>query len=401
MNDPSRMTIDAELRVVLLAANVDELGGVQRVIKDLASSLTSRGITVELVSLWELDSAVRLDGYPEFSQCSLTRARWFESLLPESVWEKIGLRATRRRRLDFLLWASAARRLRRSLTAAGTIVIAMDIVAASLVASAGIKSCIKIAQYHNSFESLAQGRDLSRLRKAVNEFDALVALTGQDADEFTRAGFPVPVVTHIPNSIAADQLPARRSRENVVLAAGRYHPQKSFDLLLRAWAQVPATARLGWQLRLMGEGPERTRLVQLAQSLFPSSKDVIVGGRGNVRRELTSASVFALSSQHEGFPMVMLEALAAGTAVIATDCAPGVREILADGAAGVLVPASDHLAYAAGLESLLVDPSFRRRLGTRGLEHVAQFSPERVTDSWIALFDVLRSRSGCTSAGER
>lgn len=387
---PYNSTDDGPLRVMLLATNVDELGGVQRVIKDLAVSLSSRRIDVELVSLWELDTAVKLGGYPQFNQRTLMRSRWFESLLSEKTWEKIGLRATRRRRLDQPMWRSAAQNLRELMEMRRpTVAVAMDVMAAGLVADARASCCLKIAQYHNSFESLARGRDLERLAASVKEFDALVALTEEDAKEFRRSGFLAPVITHIPNSIEAGKAVKEASREKLVLAAGRYHTQKSFDLLLRAWALIPESVRQGWQLHLMGEGPERERLVQLAQRLFPGAKDVVIGERGDVRNALASASIFALSSQHEGFPMVLLEALSAGTPVIATNCAPGVREILADGDAGMLVPLADPTAFAAGLERLMLSPYLRQQYATQGSDHILKFSQQRVTDDWVALFAAL------------
>jgi glycosyltransferase involved in cell wall biosynthesis len=137
----------------------------------------------------------------------------------------------------------------------------------------------------------------------------------------------------------------------VVLAVGRLAPEKDFATLLRAFARVHA--RRPARLVILGEGRERPALEALARELGVESDTRLPGFENNPLRYMQRATVFALSSLFEGLPGALIQAMACGCRVIATDCPGGVREILNDGAAGPLVPLRDDQAMAAGIEALL------------------------------------------------
>jgi glycosyltransferase involved in cell wall biosynthesis len=100
---------------------------------------------------------------------------------------------------------------------------------------------------------------------------------------------------------------------------------------------------------------------------------------------MRTASVFVLSSRYEGFPLVLIEALAAGLAVVSFDCPTGPAEILTDGTDGLLVPPEDVRALAAALDRVMGDESLRRRLAAAAPAAVLPYSPQRVGRRWDEL----------------
>ncbi len=140
-----------------------------------------------------------------------------------------------------------------------------------------------------------------------------------------------------------------------VVAIGRLHPDKGFDLLLHAMSQL-RTQYPAIQLLLLGQGPQETELRELASRLNLEKNVRFLGFQANPYSYLSAADAFVLSSRREGMPGVLIEALACRVPVVAADCRTGPREILEDGRFGTLVPAEDAAALAAGLRQILASP---------------------------------------------
>ncbi|HUO88492.1 MAG TPA: glycosyltransferase, partial [Rhizomicrobium sp.] len=122
----------------------------------------------------------------------------------------------------------------------------------------------------------------------------------------------------------------------IILAAGRLHPQKGFDVLLRAFARV--RAQIDCRLVILGEGAERASLAAMASDIGLAYDVDFPGFARNPFSLMARAAVFVLSSRWEGFPNALVEAMASGAPVVSTDCPSGPREILDHGRYGRLVP---------------------------------------------------------------
>lgn len=140
----------------------------------------------------------------------------------------------------------------------------------------------------------------------------------------------------------------------VVLGAGRLEPQKDFATLIEAFARVRAQRPA--RLLILGEGQERAALEALARRLGVQDDVQLPGFRSDIFAHLARAHTFALSSRFEGLPGVLVQALSAGCAVIATDAPGGSAEILRGGALGALVPVGDVPALASALRGALDGP---------------------------------------------
>lgn len=181
----------------------------------------------------------------------------------------------------------------------------------------------------------------------------------------------------------------RRDRP-VILAAGRLRPQKDFATLLMAFARLRARSAL--RLVILGEGPERARLEALAHDLGIADDVLMPGFIANPFPWLAAADVFVLSSAFEGAPNVLVEALACGTPVVATDCPSGPREILAGGRHGELVPVGDPAAMAEAVARTLAerpDPAALRA-------SVSEFTVQESSRRYLALLLEPGRRNGST-----
>jgi glycosyltransferase involved in cell wall biosynthesis len=110
------------------------------------------------------------------------------------------------------------------------------------------------------------------------------------------------------------------------------------------------------------------------------------GASSDLPGEMAQASVYALSSRFEGFPLVLLEAMGAGMAAVAFDCPTGPRDIIEDHGNGILVPAKDVDAFAAGLRELMGDEDLRRRCGAAAVETARAYTMDAVGPQWEGLF---------------
>ena len=149
----------------------------------------------------------------------------------------------------------------------------------------------------------------------------------------------------------------------VVLASGRLEAQKDFETLLHAFAVL--RRKRSARLMILGEGSQRGRLERLARDLKVQDYVAFPGFVVNPWAYMARASVFALSSLHEGLANVLIEALACGTPVVSTDCPSGPEEILEGGSYGTLVPLRDSGALADAICRALDEPVPTDRLKQR------------------------------------
>jgi glycosyltransferase involved in cell wall biosynthesis len=154
--------------------------------------------------------------------------------------------------------------------------------------------------------------------------------------------------------------PAATGRAPVIGSVGRLTEQKGYDLLVRA---LPGL--LGATVVLVGDGPQRGALEELAARLGVADRLRITGWSADPRRHLAAFDVFALPSHWEGMPLGILEAMHAGLPVVASDVG-SVAEAVSDGETGLLVAPGDAEALCASLAGLLAAPQLRARMGARG-----------------------------------
>jgi glycosyltransferase involved in cell wall biosynthesis len=167
----------------------------------------------------------------------------------------------------------------------------------------------------------------------------------------------------IPNPIWSGLVPPEAQ---VVVSVGRFAEEKNLPLLIKSFASVFAevpTARLC----LVGEGPKETMLRALVKELFPGGDAPVLffPWQKNVAGVVKAAQVYALSSNYEGYAMVIPEAMACGVPVVTTDVGC-VGEVFISGTHGLSVPVGDENAYMTALKTLLTDTQLRTQYGSQG-----------------------------------
>jgi glycosyltransferase involved in cell wall biosynthesis len=209
--------------------------------------------------------------------------------------------------------------------------------------------------------------------RTSREIEALVGM---------RAGS----VLTIHNGVPDVSLPAApRPRPGPLIGVvGRVEHQKGFDIVVRALKEVE-----GATLVVVGDGSERGRLEDLARHVGVADRVVWIGWSDEPRSYLRSFDVFVLPSRFEGFPLALLEALLARSAVVAADVG-SVAEVVQDDETGLLVPAEDPTAVAAAIRRLLADEELRRRLGEQGRRLVLErFTATHMTRAYQSLYEEL------------
>ncbi len=242
-------------------------------------------------------------------------------------------------------------------------------------------------------------------RWAMRQVDAVVAVSEAMAAKVRKAGVRPERLMAIPNGIRAEDYahpdPAGRAVVEglfptpprvIVAAAGRLSPEKGFDLFLTAACQLaPRHPDVGFVL--YGDGPLRDQLTDQLKGL-PSlaGRFVMAGFRTDLDRLTPHADLVVLSSYTEGLPVVVLEALAAGVAVVATSVG-GVPEVIRDDEHGLLLDAGNAGRLAERIDELLRDPTRRQHLARTGRERVVvEFSFAVMARRYQALFERLTGK---------
>ena len=241
-----------------------------------------------------------------------------------------------------------------------------------------------------------------RLMRLTNWMDQCCTTNSQEVAQslWKRGLLQMSKVRVIPNGvdIAAVSAPAEdRARiraelgaaepDFVWLAVGRLTPQKDYPTLLEAF---PPLASAGARLLIAGRGELEEALQRRASELGIASRVTFLGVRHDIAALLAAADGFVLSSAWEGMPNVVMEALAAGTPVVAT-LVGGVSELVKDDSSGLLVPAGNPPALSRAMERLMsLSSEERRDMGLRGRAHVtAHYSLQAMAERWMALYEEL------------
>lgn len=180
---------------------------------------------------------------------------------------------------------------------------------------------------------------------------------------------------------------------STVVSMGRLERFKGHDLLIAAFSRLAADLP-DWDLLVLGEGGERSALERLVRELGLEGRVRLAGAVPHPFPVLRRCQVFALASRLEGFGNAIVEAMACGLPVVATDCPSGPGEIVHDGDDGLLVPVEDARALEGALRSLMTDSSARERLAARGRRTSESYRLAVVLERWRALLREVRGVQG-------
>lgn len=221
----------------------------------------------------------------------------------------------------------------------------------------------------------------------ARKFDKFVVLTDEDRGYWGK----LPNIEVIPNAA----MHIGKEYSNVsnlrVIAVGRLDYQKGFDRLIQAWNIVQQQGQYtDWTLDIFGQGEWHNLLQQMIDErgldvhIYPPTQ--------NIGDEYAKSSLLVMSSNYEGFPMVMIEAMACGLPVVSYDYKCGPKDIIRHGENGLLVPNGNIEKLAEAMMRLMGSKLYREKLADNARKIVDKYSEEAVMSKWLELFSSLVNR---------
>ncbi len=251
---------------------------------------------------------------------------------------------------------------------------------------------VVVHQEHRSSSGRSKG--LEPLLNYAPRADVVAMLTPPLAEWLhDQLGELCPPTVVMPNPLPLEFHPRSRLDHPLILTAGRLVLEKQFKLLIAAFAEI-ADQVPDWRLRICGTGPERADLVREIRKWGLWDRVELPGGVTDMAAEWAKASVAALTSRTEGFPLVVQEAMAAGVPVASFDSASGPREIIEHEVNGLLVGPQSVAGMSAALLRLTTDAELRARLGQGALRTSRQYDAGALAERWIGIFSEARARRG-------
>jgi len=353
-------------------------GGAERVASLLCNEWTSVGHAVTAIT-FEPPSAV-----PAYALHDAVTLEHIDAIKPKN--SMISVAVTNVRRLF---------RLRKAIRKLAPDVIVAFTTEANVVtlwAAFGLGIPVVVSERNQPDRpGLSWARRLAR-RRSYGTASAIVVQTEAIAD-WVRSRFKVPVHV-IANPVNLQSWTMRLNKpatKKRLVSAGRLVPQKGFDRLIASFARL-ALKHPEWTLVICGEGRDRLALETEINRRSLHYRVSMPGVQEAMYRVFADTDLFVLPSRFEGYPNVLVEALAAGCPVIATDCPGAVGEILDGGRYGLLVPADDDDALTFGLDRMMSDEDLRSRYAATARQAVAGLDVVQIGKCWLDLFTALAER---------
>ena len=258
----------------------------------------------------------------------------------------------------------------------------------------GSKKVLEI--HYCKFFRLQYGRTgilglIDRLRtkqdeRIVSRFDRFVVLTNEDKGYWGN----IPNIVVIPNAAMLVGNKYSDVTEKRVIAVGRLDYQKGFDRLIKAWKMVQQSGRFNdWKLDIFGQGEWKDMLNSMINDYGIAGTASINAPTKQIGDEYAKSSMLVMSSNYEGFPMVMIEAMACGLPVVSFDFKCGPKDIIDDGKNGIIVHDGDIEGLANAMMKLMDNQTLRKTMSENAKKVVDTYSEENVMKQWLDLFASL------------
>ena len=374
------------MKVAFLITTIYQLGGTESAVATQANALAAAGHDVEIISVYRprdephfaladgvvvrdlVDTRVETDADPELETQRLVRPSGTRPSMP----------------------AATSRSRRPCRPSAADVLVTVTPALLALAAQLRPKSVALVHQEHRASSQRTAG--LEPLLASAPRADVVALLVEEEASWLRQQlGDAAPHLVVVPNAIPPGFRPRSLLDEPLIVAAGRLGGEKQYPQLVAAFALV-ADRLPGWRLRIFGEGPARTEIMRNVRRLGLWDRVELPGPTSDLASEWARASIAAMSSRSEGFPLTMQEAMAAGVPVVSYDSPTGPRAIIDHEVDGLLVTLGSEQELADALLRVATDDQLRRRLGAGALRKAATYDVTTIAARWVEIYEGAASR---------
>lgn len=234
-------------------------------------------------------------------------------------------------------------------------------------------------------------RFVSRLRfhndyRIIKRYDAFVTLTQEDKEDWPSSE----KIHVIPNPLTIECEGIAGFNGKRVIAVGRFDYQKGYDNLVKAWAIVEGK-HPDWELLIVGSH-DNVAYVGYIKNLITElglKRVVLRPATKNINEEYLNSNMLVLTSNFEGFGLILTEAMSVGLPLVSFDCKCGPSDIIKDGENGFLVKDKNIEIFADRVCRLIEDPDLHARMSAKALRHSKLYDPDNIMAQWASLFDEL------------
>lgn len=254
----------------------------------------------------------------------------------------------------------------------------------SEILSAKVKSHVVIVS-HSAFEyDMMKGSPIKKLESIMilhrlKRCDLLIALTDGDASFWKKHVDNVRVVAN-PVSFYQDKLEVTCSKRHRIICPARLHPQKRLDRLIDAFSLIEKKHPT-WYIDIFGEGPLKGQLIDKIRNLGLVNRVNILPPTNNILMEYKKSQLFVLSSDFEGLPLTLLEAMASGVPCVSVSCPFGPSEVIVDGVTGLLAEMNVE-DLAKKMDWMMTNEKKRIEMGKKAHQYSARFKEDIVMKQW-------------------
>ena len=342
-------------------------GGAERVISILSRNMIERGFSVQILLLFDREIFYEID--PAVCVTVVEKESGSKNLLRNLLWVRHYFKENSDIVISFLAQFNMF----------------------ALVAHAGLKSKIVVAD-RNDPRYMPKKRYLRVLRNGLYKFaDGIVVQTSRNMNYFSKAVQKKGVVISNPvhlGELAGWAIGTAKRRE--IVSVGRLMPQKNQVMLLEAFAQI-GNEFPDYALIIYGEGPERSKLERKAVELGIGERVFLPGSVKDVHERILGSALFVLTSNYEGMPNALIEAMCLGLPCISTDVS-GASDLITSGKNGEIVDVGDTQELAARMRMLLANDDVRNKFAASAVKLNETLNVQGIVRQWIQYLDSVCRR---------
>lgn len=376
------------LSVMYVLGSVSKVGGLERVITDKMNCLIDMGCKVTLVTYEQGTHPIIFPLYPSIKHIDVG-VRFFQlykESYPRRFFKNIKWRRVYLQRLQKIV-----NEIQPDVISTVTYDLEICDILPKLKTSAKF-----IIESHSAKKYTKDYRDgrsgiklfLSNIRlhflfHKIAKYDMLVSLTEGDATDWRRIAKRVAIIPN-PITVYPEKVNVCK-RNNRIIAVGRLHHQKGFDILVDAFSSIQEKCPQ-WQLCIYGDGEELNTLKQRIQNKSMQEYISISPPTQDIYSEYQKSDFLVMSSRYEGFGLVLVEAMACGIPCVSFDCPYGPSDIIEDGYNGLLAENGNVSDLAEKMLWMCTNTRKRQVMGDAARKSVYRYRKEQIMQKWLDLY---------------